>query len=200
MNITKEEFCQRITKILYQLTYANSSIHIIESIDCFLSACDSNKDVLKKDINFWKVILDNCNYRVYAELAKIYEEDKQSMGLRKIINICEQHQSWFLNNQSASNVIEKLNNQYDSMNNLRIKLKAIRDQGLFHQDKKYILNLRQLVEDQKIELNDKKLLLHTAAEICNTILEHITGERKSIEVLFNDDARYILMDLKRLNV
>ena len=197
MNMMKEEFCKKIHTILGQLTYANSSIHIISSIDKFISEGD-NIDILVPDINFWKVILDNCGYRIYAELAKVYDEHPQAMGLKCLMDFCEQNQSIFLDPECAPMVLKQLRQQYDAVSDLRAKLKAIRDQGLFHLDRKYALNLCMLLKQETICFDEQTALLHTAAEICNTILEYITGERRSIEVLLNDDARHILEDLKCL--
>ena len=81
---------------------------------------------------------------------------------------------------------------------MRAKLKTIRDQGLFHLDKRYALNLGDFVRKELISFEEKSALIQTAAEICNTLLENIKGEGRSIDFYLNDDARYILEALEKL--
>ena len=182
---------------LNRLTYANSSMRIIASINQFASE-NKNAGILLKDINFWIVVLDNCGYRVLAELANIYEESSATAGIKYLLNFSEQNSQIFLEPQNASVIIDELRQKYNETRDLRDKLKTIRDQGLFHLDKRYALNLGDFVRKELISFEEKSTLIQTAAEICNTLLENIKGEGRSIDFYLNDDARYILEDLEKL--
>ena len=197
MRTMREEICKKIDGVLNRLTYANSSMHIIASIIQFAS---ENKDscVLSQDINFWIVILDNCGFRIYGELASIYESSSQTAGLKYLLDFCEQNQSIFLEPQNARDILKKLRQKYNETSVLRNRLKTIRDQGLFHLDKHHASDLGEFVKKESISFEEKNTLIHVAAEICNTLLENIRGEGRSIELYLNDDARYILEDLKKL--
>ena len=197
MRTVREEICRKIDGVLNRLTYANSSMHIISSINQF-STENGAVPVLSRDVNFWIVVLDNCGYRVYAELANVYESSSQTAGLKYLLNFCEQnYKQIFLEPQRAPLIIKELKQKYSETSDLQERLKAIRDQGLFHLDKHHALDLHEFVRNESLSYKEKNMLIHVAEEICNTLLENIKGERKSIELCLNDDARYILEDLKK---
>ena len=189
----KEEFCAKINSILDRLIVANSSAHIISSIIRFIE--DGNEAVLQSDINFWKLIMDNCSYRILAELAKIYDENKESSGLLYLIN---DKKDFLFKSEDVEASLISLKNEYEKISDLRTKLKTIRDKGLFHSDKKYAASLKPLVEQYKLKSEEINRLICLAEKICNMLLEKINGSGKSIELALNDDAKYILEDLKLL--
>ena len=189
----KEEFCAKINSILDRLIVANSSAHIISSIIRFIE--DGNEAVLQSDINFWKLIMDNCSYRILAELAKIYDENKESSGLLYLLN---DKKDFLFKSEDVEASLISLKNEYEKISDLRTKLKTIRDKGLFHSDKKYAASLKPLVEQYKLKSEEINRLICLAEKICNTLLEKINGSGKSIELALNDDAKYILEDLKLL--
>ncbi len=189
----KEEFCAKINSILDRLIVANSSAHIISSIIRFIE--DGNEAVLQSDINFWKLIMDNCSYRILAELAKIYDENKESSGLLYLLN---DKKDFLFKSEDVEASLISLKNEYEKISDLRTKLKTIRDKGLFHSDKKYAASLKPLVEQYKLKSEEINRLICLAEKICNMILEKINGSGKSIELALNDDAKYILEDLKLL--
>lgn len=192
----KEEFCAKINSILDRLIFANSSAHIISSIIQFIE--DGNEAVLQSDINFWKLIMDNCSYRILAELAKIYDENSESIGLLYLLNYSNAKKDILFKSEDAETSLLSLKNEYEKISDLRIKLKIIRNKGLFHSDKKYAANLKPLVEQYKLKSEEINRLICLAEKICNTLLEKINGSGKSIELALNDDAKYILEDLKLL--
>ncbi len=189
----KEEFCAKINSILDRLIVANSSAHIISSIIRFIE--DGNEAVLQSDINFWKLIMDNCSYRILAELAKIYDENKESSGLLYLLN---DKKDFLFKSEDVEASLISLKNEYEKISDLRTKLKTIRDKGLFHSDKKYAASLKPLVEQYKLKSEEINRLICLAEKICNMLLEKINGSGKSIELALNDDAKYILEDLKLL--
>ena len=189
----KEEFCAKINSILDRLIFANSSAHIISSIIRFIE--DGNEAVLQSDINFWKLIMDNCSYRILAELAKIYDENKESSGLLYLLN---DKKDFLFKSEDVEASLISLKNEYEKISDLRIKLKTIRNKGLFHSDKKYAASLKPLVEQYKLKSEEINRLICLAEKICNMLLEKINGSGKSIELALNDDAKYILEDLKLL--
>ncbi len=199
MRNMREEICDKINGVLDRLTYANLSMHIISSIMNFASE-NENASVLFRDNNFWLIVLDNCVYRVYAELANIYESSSQTAGLNYLLNYCEQNNKQiFFDSQNASVIIKELRKKYNETSDLQNRLKTIRDQGLFHSDRHHVSNLGAFIENESLSIKEKNKLIRVASEICNTLLENIKGEGRSIELCFNDDARYILEDLKKLS-
>ena len=139
--------------------------------------------------------MDNCSYRILAELAKIYDENKESSGLLYLLN---DKKDFLFKSEDVEASLISLKNEYEKISDLRTKLKTIRDKGLFHSDKKYAASLKPLVEQYKLKSEEINRLICLAEKICNMLLEKINGSGKSIELALNDDAKYILEDLKLL--
>ena len=188
--MNEQRLCQNVNALLDRLTYANSSIHIFKSI---LAVYDNQEqDLLLPDMNFWRVVCDNCCFRALAELAKTYDEGKDSIGLQKLLNQAEQTRP----EESVRELVKAARESYSSLHPLRDKLKILRDKGLAHSDKEYASNLKLLVSEHGMPLEDIETLIRTAAEICSDILVAFTGTGRSIELFLNDDASGIIHDLR----
>ena len=191
MNIMDEKtVCKNANAIIDRMTYANSSINIVKSI---LSVYEKNEQkILYRDLNFWIAVADNCCYRALSELAKTYDEYKNAVGLRKLMNQAEQTKS------TTIKVILQTNlEKYENLTPQREKLKTLRDKGLAHSDKKYATNLQSLVSTYGLSLDEQLVLINTAVEICNDILaEFENGNVRTVVLLLKDDARGVLQDVR----
>lgn len=188
--MNEQRLCQNVNALLDRLTYANSSIHIFKSIIAVYD--NQEQDLLLPDMNFWRVVCDNCCFRALAELAKTYDEGKDSIGLQKLLNQAEQTRP----EESVRELVKAARESYSSLHPLRDKLKILRDKGLAHSDKEYASNLKLLVSEHGMPLEDIETLIRTAAEICSDILVAFTGTGRSIELFLNDDANGIIHDLR----
>lgn len=188
--MNKERVCKNANAIMDRLTYANSSINIFCSVIKVYNSQES--DVLLPDINFWKVVLDNCIFRALVELAKTYEEGTSSVGLKKLINQVEQ----ISENNTTKQLVIETREKYSATEGLCKKLRTLRDKGLVHADKGYVLDLKTLTKEYGLSIEEIQLLINNAAEICNDILVEFTGTGRSLALLLNDDASWILDDLR----
>ena len=186
----QEKLCQNINATLDRLTFANSSLNIVRSIQAAYKK--EGKELFIRDINFWKTVTDDCCFRALVELAKTYEEGKDSVGLQKILNQTEQ----LLPNEQIKQLLEQAREKYATLEPLRDKLRILRDKGLVHSDKKYASDLNTLVTEYGLPLDELNILIDTAAEICSDILGELTGTGRTIELALSDDASEIIKDIK----
>lgn len=186
----EEKLCQNLNAILDRLTFANSSINIFKSI--LTAYRKEGKELFVRDINFWKVVTDNCCLRTLVELAKTYDEGKDSVGLMKIINQTDQ----ICSDEATKILLKDARKRYNDLEPLRNKLRVLRDKGFAHSDKKYAADLNALVTTYGLPLDELDLLLNTAADICSDILGTITEKGRSVELTLPDDATEIIEDMK----
>lgn len=183
----KETVCKNANAIMDRLTYANSSINVFKSILNVYETVD--QELLLPDLNFWIVVADNCCFRALAELAKTYDENKRVVGLCKLMNQAEQTK-----NTAIKPILQSARENYDKLTPQREKLKALRDKGLAHSDKKYVTNLQSLVSAYGLSLDEQAVLISTAVDICNNILTEFTGAGRFVEVILRDDASGVILD------
>ena len=186
-----ERIVNELNGVMNRLTYAYSSAQILRSIEHQFQC--GNKDIfIGRDINFWRVVTDNCAFRVLAELAKIYDEDRESAGLHTIFNQVEQTEKG-----KATDILQVVRLRYDRVKEKRDKLKLLRDKGLFHSDKRYAGDLKELTSKNRFLPDDQDALIECAAQICNKLLEYYTGQQRAIETLFPCDVGGIVEDVKK---
>ena len=186
----EKKLCQNLNAILDRLTFANSSLNIFKSVISTIR--NGEKDFLIRDINFWKVVTDNCCFRALAELAKTYDEGKDSVGLLKIINQADQLRS----DESMKALVKEAREKYANLAPLRDNLRVLRDKGLAHSDKKYAVDLIALVSTYGLPVDELNMLIDTAADISSAILGELTGVGRSVELSLPDDAYAIIEDIK----
>ena len=186
----KETICNNANAIFDRLLNAYSCMSAFKSIK---SVYDRHEEYLfLSGTNFWRMVTDNCIFRTLVELSKIYDEGKDAVGLKKLINQVEQSKTEFENAELVHTAKEK----YAALSNSKEKLKTLRDKGLVHSDKEYMADPKQLISEYAPSLPEIYALLNTAAEICNDILVEYTGERRSVTRVLFEDASGVISDLK----
>ena len=65
-----------------------------------------------------------------------------------------------------------------------------------HFDKKYFAELKRLIEENKMILEDIRILTQVAGKICNDFRIALIKEEKALFVYMNDNAKYIFEDIK----
>lgn len=191
-NMEIEKVCKELDEVVKRLYFANSSINIAKSV---YAACEENKqDVFAPDIFFWHTVLDNCFYRALSELAKTYDESKDSAGLKRIINQVEQAK--WKNPETQKRLVKSANEKYEETKVLGEKLRRLRDKGLMHTDKAYATNLKEFVDANRMPIPEMDHLIETAMEICNSFLGEFAGVQRDLFSPLNDDASGIISDLE----
>ena len=189
-NMEKETICKNANAIFDRLLNAYSCMSVFISIK---DVYDRREEYLfLSGTNFWRMVTDNNIFRTLVELSKIYEEGKDAVGLKKLINQVEQSKTEFDNTE----LVQKANKKYAEVEESKAKLKTLRDKGLVHSDKEYMADPKRLLSEYGLSLREIYALLNTAAEICNDILIEFSGTRRYITPVLNDDASGVIQDLR----
>lgn len=155
---------------------------------------------------FWTITLNNLLSKVLLETAKLYDENKDCMGLKKIINICEQHQKLFPESRTImftdgytgekdSYIEEKdivadiksARQKYQSIKDIRVQLITLRDKHLAHTDKSVFLETEEFFREVSLKGEALEKLMGIAADIVNTFLMNLSDTKFYTELENADD-------------
>ena len=176
--MTQNEMQQGISILFKKLTIAENNRMIYKQLTELCGIDKQFECVLKKSICFWKLTINSLCFSIITELAKIYDEQKDAFGIKKLINISSQNGDWFSKWYNENGVLHKdfikqLEEKYNSIEKKREKLKEIRDAELAHNDRKNILNTQSIYDG--FTWGDIEDLIETANEIINRISISLTG-------------------------
>lgn len=186
---------QGISILFKKLTIAENNRLIYKQLTELCGIGKQFECVMKKSNCFWKLTVSSLCFSIITELAKIFDEQKDAFGIKKLINISSQNSEWFSkwydeNGVSHKDFIKLLETKYDSIEKKREKLKEIRDAELAHNDRKSILNTQSIYEG--FNWGDIEDLIETANEIINRISIGLTGSEYIIQLENYDDIHYLI--------
>lgn len=193
--MTQNEMQQGISILFKKLTIAENNRLIYKQLTELCGIGKQFECVMKKSNCFWKLTVSSLCFSIITELAKIFDEQKDAFGIKKLINISSQNSEWFSkwydeNGVSHKDFIKLLETKYDSIEKKREKLKEIRDAELAHNDRKSILNTQSIYE--RFNWGDIEDLIETANEIINRISIGLTGSEYIIQLENYDDIHYLI--------
>ena len=193
--MTQNEMQQGISILFKKLTIAENNRLIYKQLTELCGIGKQFECVMKKSNCFWKLTVSSLCFSIITELAKIFDEQKDAFGIKKLINISSQNSEWFSkwydeNGVSHKDFIKLLETKYDSIEKKREKLKEIRDAELAHNDRKSILNTLSIYEG--FNWGDIEDLIETANEIINRISIGLTGSEYIIQLENYDDIHYLI--------
>lgn len=193
--MTQNEMQQGISILFKKLTIAENNRLIYKQLTELCGIGKQFECVMKKSNCFWKLTVSSLCFSIITELAKIFDEQKDAFGIKKLINISSQNSEWFSkwydeNGVSHKDFIKLLETKYDSIEKKREKLKEIRDAELAHNDRKSILNTQSIYEG--FNWGDIEDLIETANEIINRISIGLTGSEYIIQLENYDDIHYLI--------
>ena len=209
--MNKQELEQKLLIQLNEVTHIKSCFEIWKGLHNEFPVDSENNDVFQTSPYFWNMVLKVFQENFLLSVAKLYDENGDSLGLRKIINICEQHQNLFptehqrklydhFNKDEIVDVvsvdivaiINSANSYYNSVQKFRGKLITIRDKYLAHSDKKYIENPSELYSQLSLKGDDFEKLISVAHKILNGFLMALTDMSDSAFHLDRDDYKKLL--------
>ena len=193
--MTQNEMQQGISILFKKLTIAENNRMIYKQLTELCGIDKQFECVLKKSICFWKLTINSLCFSIITELAKIYDEQKDAFGIKKLINISSQNGDWFSKWYNENGVLHKdfikqLEEKYNSIEKKREKLKEIRDAELAHNDRKNILNTQSIYDG--FTWGDIEDLIETANEIINRISISLTGIEYIIQLGNYDDIHCLI--------
>ncbi|MBQ8303728.1 MAG: hypothetical protein IJX79_02115 [Clostridia bacterium] len=187
---------QKYIKILIEkLTIIENSRLVYKQL---IELCGVGKQfecVIKKSNCFWSLTIKSISFLIITELAKIYDEQKDSIGIRKIINISSQNKNWFSKwceeyGISQNEFISRLEMRYFDIKDKREKLKEIRDKELAHNDKYNLFNQESICAG--FTWGDIEDLIETAYTIINEISVSLSGCEYMIKFSNYDDINNLI--------
>ena len=207
----KEDLEQKLQIQLSRVTHIKSCLEIWKGLHAEFSSEAENNAVFQESPYFWNMVLKTFQENFLLGVAKLYDENSDSLGLRKTINICEQNQSLFptehqrklydhFGKKEIVNVvpvdivatIKSANDCYNSVQEFRSKLITIRDKYLAHSDKKYAENPALLYEEFSLKWEDFEKLIFVAQKILNGFLTALIDMCVSTTHWDRDDFKHLL--------
>ena len=96
-----------------------------------LELFDEHLDFINKAPCFWGEVITSLRYSMLMQAARLFDESKDAIGIRKIFNMLEQ--SKYRN--VVKEVLCRVRNEYDGYQNLIEDIRNMRDKIYAHNDK-----------------------------------------------------------------
>ena len=206
MILTREQLHALIFGLADQITFAESNRLLYKRLT---ELCGEGKDfelVYKRSQVFWMLMCNNMRNEIISNLARLYDEQKDAFGLRRLIEECNKNLSLFpkkcpsthYDNEgnpeyiSPQQVVAESWEVYNHVNSERLKLKKIRNKSISHIEWKCLIN-KAVVYDE-FYWKDVEDLIFSAQDIVSKMLAAIYDEALMFEVDgFDDIDRLITM-------
>lgn len=121
-----------IQKLLTVLEYdAASALNDALQFKYVLEIFDTNLDFINKAPCFWNGVITSLRYSMLMQAARLFDESKDAIGIKKILNIVEQSKY----RDVAKEVLCKFRNEYNGYQNLIEDVRNMRDKIYAHNDK-----------------------------------------------------------------
>lgn len=96
-----------------------------------LELFDANLDFINKTPYFWKSVISSLKYSMLMQTARLFDESKDAIGIKKILNRVEQSKY----RDAAKEVLSRVRSEYDGYQNLIEEIRNMRDKIYAHNDK-----------------------------------------------------------------
>lgn len=96
-----------------------------------LELFDANLDFINKAPYFWKSVISSLKYSMLMQTARLFDESKDAIGIKKILNRVEQSKY----RDAAKEVLSRVRSEYDGYQNLIEEIRNMRDKIYAHNDK-----------------------------------------------------------------
>lgn len=96
-----------------------------------LELFDTNLDFINKAPCFWKSVITSLKYSILMQTARLFDESKDAIGIRKILNRVEQSKY----RDAAKEVLDRVRREYDEYLDLIEDIRNMRDKIYAHNDK-----------------------------------------------------------------
>lgn len=209
--MTAENLEAILNEMLREITIINSNWIMWNGLREEMMEGAKYEEVLKYSPCFWTVTLNNLLSKTLLGTSKLYDEHKDCLGLKKLINICEQNQSLFPKNHTVTYAngytgeiahdilqndiganIREAKQKYQSVQNYRTQLITLRDKHLAHVDKNIFLNAKEFYKEVSLKRDALEKLIKTAGEIANSFLSRLSSTCIHVEYQNSDDYKILL--------
>lgn len=110
---------------------ATSALNNALQFKCILEIFDQNLDFINQAPCFWMAAITLLRYSMLMQTARLFDESKDAIGIKKCLNIFEQSNY----KKTAEKVLFTVRNEYEEHRCLIDKVKEFRDKIYAHNDK-----------------------------------------------------------------
>jgi hypothetical protein len=203
------ELANELRNMLMRLAHINDCFLLHKKLLTYTTEMNTEMNIAPA---FFQIVMYSLEHTYMVDLFKLYDRDRNSKGLRKAINLCEQHSTifpkeriLFRDTESNHNEVVKINiikdikeirEKLDLIDPVVNSLKGRRDNYYAHTDKAYVDDLPQLASNYPLSFKQVADLIQTANEILNTLLRDLCGEVVAQSSTNYDDVKNIFEILK----
>ncbi|MBQ7851649.1 MAG: hypothetical protein IJ342_02055 [Muribaculaceae bacterium] len=209
--MTKEELDAILNKSLREIAIIKTNWIILNGLKEAMQEGAEYEMLLDISPCFWSTTLNNLSSNVLMKTAKIYDEHKDCIGLKKIINICEQNQELFPKKHTVTCTdgdtgekcsfdmkkdvckdIRDAQHKYQELYDARMQLMTLRDKYLAHTDKRIFLDVKSFYQEVAFKQETIEILIKTAGDIFNSFLSDLSNTTVPLEFDNADDYEKML--------
>lgn len=96
-----------------------------------LELFDENLDFVNKAPCFWSGVIDSLRYSMLMRAARLFDESRDAIGIKKALNIVEQSKY----REAAKEVLCRVRKEYDGYQDVIEDIRNMRDKIYAHNDK-----------------------------------------------------------------
>lgn len=137
------EEATRLQNVLFTVYHQCKDIR--ETIKQYLICTDEKDNRILETLNefpsLFSVILDSMRYRIVIGLGNIFDHNKNSLSVKKLLNLCEQEGKEEINIE-VRKIMKELSNYKDTIKNI----KTLRDKMYGHIEIKYSLEVEDIYD------------------------------------------------------
>ena len=124
-----KDYIQRILTVLE--CDAGEALNNALQFKYVLELFDENLDFVNKAPCFWSGVIDSLRYSMLMRAARLFDESRDAIGIKKALNIVEQSKY----REAAKEVLCRVRNEYDGYKNMIEDIRNMRDKIYAHNDK-----------------------------------------------------------------
>lgn len=104
-----------------------TALHYKYLLDFF----DNNLSFINKAVGFWCEVITAFRYSMLMQMARLFDESKDAIGMKKVLNILEQ--SKYL--PVIKKELERIKSEYANFHDLILEIRNLRDKIYAHNDR-----------------------------------------------------------------
>lgn len=159
-------------------------------LNIYKSLCDNGgkyRDAMNQTPLFFTMIYRSLAHTIMIDMCKLFEDNKQVLGIKRLYLICEQNQKVFLNTRqtkngeraeipySITNILALAKKDFEKNSKAIENLKAQRDTIWAHNDKRFVFDPHKVENDSPVEWGEIEQLLKFASDFVNSIIMGLTN-------------------------
>lgn len=177
--IKRAKFCGKIAQ------EADCQYQIVRQ---FFELYSKYKQEMNISLGFYTTVIYALFYSSIMELAKLYDNHKDSVYISAIQNQIQMNLEWF-----GKDTFQPLVDRKRKLKKIIENLRSIRNKAYAHSDKELLNDMDKVFNEYPISFEDVEKLIEFAFDICNYVLEPLAGNSFKREALDAYDLQRIFI-------